>query len=157
MDFSKSLQIWEMILSHHMIMVSCAVLWDSRRCLVQCDNGLCNKGSFVNRERWVRSPLCSPQEMKHHWSPMSCSFSESVSPVLFGLVGWLRNIISNQTNSDVCFSPWDLRLKRTRISLGATFISSRCICDSLLLLGKIGVFLRESNHRGLSFLTCNLL
>lgn len=125
-----------MILSHHMIMVSCAVLWDSRRCLVQCDNGLCNKASFVQPERWVRSPLYSPQEMKHHWSPMSCSFSESPSQLYLVCLGDSEILFPTKQILTYVSALETLTLKRAQISLGAAFIFSRCVCDLPLLLGK---------------------
>lgn len=118
-DLSKSLRIWEVILSHHMILVSWCVLRDRRRCMVQCDNGLCNKGSFVNPERWVRSPLCSPQEMKHHWISMSRLFSESPSRSYLVCLG--DSEISFPTKQILTFvsALETLTLKRMWISLGA--------------------------------------
>lgn len=160
MHLPKSLQIWEVILSHHMIMVSWSVLWDSRHCMVQCDNGLCNKGSFVNPERWVRSPLCSPQEMKHHWISMSRLFPESPSRSYLVCLGDSEILFPTKQILTYVSALETSPFERMWISLGdishVYFFKVR-FCDLPLLLGKISVFLRESNHRGLSFLTCNLL
>jgi len=138
------------------LVVSWCVLRDWRCCMVQCDN----KGSFVNPERWVRSPLCSPQEMKRHWISMSRLFSESSSQSYLVCLSDSEILLPTKHILTSISALETLTLKRMWISLGTisyvSFFKVR-FCDWPLLLEEISVFLRESNHRGLSFLTCNVL